>query len=131
MSSSSHSPQVGPKQIVLKASRRAVALRYSEEEDGAPRVVARGLGDVADRILESARENNVPVREDGDLLELLALCDLGEEIPMELYSSVAELLSYLWSLNEELRPAADGNETAAGGNGTASDGNGTGPAGKG
>ncbi|MFT5292060.1 MAG: flagellar biosynthesis protein [Planctomycetota bacterium] len=97
-----------PQPIVLKAARRAVALRYSQEKDGAPRVVAQGIGDVAERILEAAKENNVPVREDGDLLELLSICDTGEEIPAELYSSVAELLSYLWRLNEELRPACDG-----------------------
>ncbi len=103
-----HISKAGPRQIVLKASRRAVALRYSEEEDSAPRVVAHGIGEVAGRILEAAKENNVPVREDGDLLELLSLCDIGEEIPAELYSSVAELLSYLWSLNEELRPPPDG-----------------------
>ncbi len=103
-----HISKAGTPQIVLKASRRAVALRYSEEEDSAPRVVARGIGEVAGRILEAAKENNVPVREDGDLLELLSLCDIGEEIPEELYSSVAELLSYLWSLNEELRPPPDG-----------------------
>lgn len=85
--------------------RKAVALRYDGDREGAPRVVARGRGEIAERILQAAAEHGVPVREDTDLLELLAVCDLDEEIPPELYSAVAELLTYLWRLNEELRAA--------------------------
>ena len=48
-----------------------------------------------------------PVREDADLLELLAVCDLGDEIPPELYSAVAELLSYLFRLNASLAPESE------------------------
>jgi len=79
-----------------------VALRYDREEDQrAPSVVARGREEIADRILETAIEAGVPVREDKDLLELLSLVELGEEIPVEVFGAVAQLISFLWELNEE------------------------------
>ena len=78
---------------------RAVALRYDDESDSAPRVVAAGEGAVAEAILALARENDIPVREDADLLSLLAGCELGDEIPAELYEAVAELLTFLYRLN--------------------------------
>ncbi len=83
-------------------ARQVVALRHDPESGGAPQVVAKGQREVADRILSVAREHGVAVREDSDLLQLLALCDLGEEIPSELYQAVAELLAYLYQLNDEL-----------------------------
>jgi flagellar biosynthesis protein len=80
----------------------AAALRYRSSRGAAPQVVARGRGEVAERILALAREHDVPVHEDADLLELLATCDLGDEIPPELYAVVAELLLYLYRLNGKL-----------------------------
>ena len=77
----------------------AVALRYDRDAMPAPRVAAKGEGELARRILELAREHDVPVREDPDLLELLAACDLGAEIPGELYHAIAELLALLHRLN--------------------------------
>lgn len=79
--------------------RQVVALRYEGESGGAPELVAKGKGEIAEAILASARAHGVPVREDADLLELLSACDLGQEIPMELYAVVAELLTYLYRLN--------------------------------
>lgn len=92
-----------------RAPTRAVALRYRRDESGAPRVLARGQGGVAEQILRVARAHDVPVHEDADLLELLALCEPREEIPEELYGAVAGLLAYLYRLNGEL-----GGERAAG-----------------
>lgn len=83
------------------ARRRAVALRYDAEQHAAPKVVARGDESVADRILALARESGVPVREDADLVDLLSHCDVGQEIPSELFAVVAELLVYLHRLNGE------------------------------
>jgi flagellar biosynthesis protein len=77
----------------------AVALRYLEGEDGAPRVVAKGRGDLAGRILDLARRHGVPVHRDTDLAEVLGRLDLGESIPPELYQAVAEVLAYLYSMN--------------------------------
>ena len=83
---------------------QAVALRYDPERRAAPDLVAKGKGEVAQSILDLANKHGVPVREDADLLHLLAACDVGEEIPLELYTAVAELLAYLYRLNGELTP---------------------------
>jgi flagellar biosynthesis protein len=88
----------------------AVALRYAPGETAAPRVVAKARGEGAERILALAREHGVPVR---DLLELLALCELGEEIPEELYQVVAELVHCLWRLNEDLALRAPARPSSA------------------
>jgi flagellar biosynthesis protein len=85
-----------------RAPLAAVALRYERESERAPMTLARGRGEVAQRILEIAREAGVPVREDQDLLELLALCEVGEEIPSEIYGAVAEVIAFLYRLNGEL-----------------------------
>ncbi len=77
---------------------RAVALRYDEARTGAPAVLAKGRNSIAERIQELAREHGIPVREDPDLVELLSACELGDEIPTELYRAVAELLAYLYRL---------------------------------
>ena len=80
----------------------AVALSYNREQDDAPKVAASGRGDVAERILEAAREAGVPVREDPDLLEILARVPVGEEIPPELYQAVAEILAFIYRMNAEM-----------------------------
>ncbi len=82
--------------------KRAVALKYDAEDSQAPRVVATGSGDAAAAILAAAEEHGVPVEEDEALLELLAGCDVGEEIPPELYEAVAELLTWLYRLEGRL-----------------------------
>jgi flagellar biosynthesis protein len=74
----------------------AVALHYSGK--GAPRVVAKGGGHVAERIIEKAREHNVPLEEDPALASVLAKVDLGREIPRELYVAVANVLAFAWML---------------------------------
>lgn len=82
---------------------KAVALRYREHEDRAPRVVAKGEGYIAERILETARQNGIPIYQDHDLLELLAQVDIDREIPSELYTAVAEILSWIYRANSEIR----------------------------
>lgn len=72
----------------------AVALHYNG--NGAPRVVAKGGGQVAERIVETAREHNVPLQEDAALASALARLDLGREIPRELYVAVAHVLAFAW-----------------------------------
>lgn len=86
-----------------KRPLRAVALRYAAGSESAPTVSAKGRGEVAERMLALAREHGVPVREDADLIALLSTCDLGDEIPVELFTAVAELLTYLYRVNGELR----------------------------
>lgn len=82
---------------------KAVALRYREHEDRAPRVVAKGEGLVAEQILATARQNGIPIHQDHDLLELLAQVDIDREIPSELYTAVAEILSWIYRANSEMR----------------------------
>lgn len=79
--------------------KRAVALRYDPARDAAPKVVAKGRGRLADRILELARANAVPVRDDPVLADALSRLDLDREIPQELYAAVAAILAFLYRLN--------------------------------
>jgi flagellar biosynthesis protein len=75
----------------------AVALHYSGS--GAPRVVAKGGGEIASRIIEAAREHNVPLQEDSTLAATLSKVELGREIPRELYVAVAHVLAFAWSIS--------------------------------
>lgn len=85
-----------------RGPREAVALDYARQAGGAPRIVAKGRGEIAERIVELAAEHGVPLETNADLAELLGACDVGDEIPDELYVVVAELLRYLYALNGEL-----------------------------
>ena len=78
----------------------AVALRYNEDKEAAPRILAKGKGDVAQKILDIAKEQNIPVREDPDLVEALAKLDVGSLIPSELYPAVAEVLAFVYRQNQ-------------------------------
>jgi flagellar biosynthesis protein len=80
--------------------QEAVALHYASEK-GAPRVVAKGRGLVAEEIIERARAAGVFVHESPELVSLLMQVDLDERIPPELYVAVAELLAWLYRLEQE------------------------------
>lgn len=82
--------------------KAAAALTYRMGEDPAPRLVARGAGKMAEKILEAARAAGVPIREDPDLLALLMTLDVGAVIPMELYSAVAETLVFVYRMNKKM-----------------------------
>lgn len=82
-----------------KKRAKVSALRYREGEDRAPRLVAKGQGQVAEKILEIARRHGIPIREDAGLVEVLSVLDLREEIPPELYKAVAEILAFIFLLN--------------------------------
>jgi flagellar biosynthesis protein len=71
----------------------AVALHY--EKPAAPRVVATGRGDIGAKIVETARAHGVPIEENPGLAAALSEVDLGEEIPVELYRAVAEVLTFI------------------------------------
>jgi len=79
--------------------RQAAALRYEQGKDMAPRLIAKGKGAIADKILEVARRHGIPIREDRDLVQILASLDLYQEIPPDLYKAVAEILAFIYSLN--------------------------------
>lgn len=74
--------------------KQAVALSY-EVGDEAPRIVAAGKGAVAERIIEKAKENDVPLYEDSKLAGTLGRLEIGDTIPPELYEVVAEILLFV------------------------------------
>lgn len=82
--------------------KKVVALRYDRASDSAPKVVAKGKGLVAEQILSLAKKNDVPVREDVNLVRVLSGLKLNQEIPPELYQAVAAILAFLHRVN---RPA--------------------------
>lgn len=84
----------------------AVALHYNVNGGGAPRVVAKGGGQVAEKIVETAREHNVPLQEDAALAGALSKLDIGHEIPKELYVAVAHVLAFAWSIAGKSPPPA-------------------------
>ena len=82
---------------------KAVALRYREHKDRAPKVIAKGEGLIARTIKEIAREKGIPIRRDDALVELLAQIEIDREIPPELYATIAELLSWIYRANFALQ----------------------------
>ena len=82
--------------------RKAVALKYEQAEDSAPRVTAKGTGLIAERIIELATKEGIPITEDPDLVGALVQLDFQEEIPPELYRAVAEILAFAYQLNRKM-----------------------------
>lgn len=80
----------------LTTSPIAVALQYDGEN--APRVTAKGHGDIAEQIIALAHEFDVPLTENRELVQLLATLELGEEIPQMLYVAVAEIIAFAYML---------------------------------
>ena len=86
--------------------KKAVALSYRPSQDSAPRVSATGSGKLADKIIALAREHGVPVKDDPDLVEVLAQLDIEQEIPPQVYLAVAEILSFIYRSNQNWRSAS-------------------------
>ena len=85
--------------VVTNPTRLAVALKYDGEKMDAPTVLAKGAGPVAENIKKIARENDVPIVEDKPLARnLYSIVDIGQEVPLDLYQAVAELLAYVYRL---------------------------------
>ncbi|MBU1176340.1 MAG: EscU/YscU/HrcU family type III secretion system export apparatus switch protein [Alphaproteobacteria bacterium] len=81
----------------------AVALAYEKGEDAAPRVVAKGRGLIAQRIVELAGEHGVVIDTNPELAEALSRVELDELIPVELYKAVAEVIGYVLRTREKMR----------------------------
>jgi flagellar biosynthesis protein len=79
--------------------RRAVALRYDDIHESAPRVLAKGQGDIAERIIALAQLHGIPLHEDKDLVRLLGVLDIDVQIPPTLYRALAEVLAHLYRTN--------------------------------
>jgi flagellar biosynthesis protein len=87
----------------VKKRVEAAALQYDRQKDVAPRVTAKGRGVVAEKIIELAKKNDIPIKSDPALVQLLSKVELDEQIPMELYKAVAEILAFVYSMNEKRR----------------------------
>jgi flagellar biosynthesis protein len=85
----------------------AVALRYDPPREDAPRVVAKGRGQIAEQILEIARAKGIAIREDRDLAALLETLELDVEIPLEAFVAVAEILAYVYRANGRPPPGGE------------------------
>jgi flagellar biosynthesis protein len=83
-----------------KTPKKAAALCYDHGRDQAPKVVAKGRGKIAEKIIALARENDVPLVEDHSLVQVLEALDVDMEIPIELYTAVAEVLVFVYRLNK-------------------------------
>jgi flagellar biosynthesis protein len=78
---------------------KAVALKYDTEKDHAPKVIAKGRGKIAEKIIEIAEAHHLPLYEDKNLVQILEALELETEIPPELYRAVAEVLAFVYRLN--------------------------------
>ncbi|MFT8361675.1 MAG: EscU/YscU/HrcU family type III secretion system export apparatus switch protein [Sporolactobacillus sp.] len=78
---------------------RAVALKYTRGMDQAPIVQAKGDGELARKIIEKAKEYEIPIQEDPDLVALLSQLDVNEMIPPELYGAVAEIFAFVYQMD--------------------------------
>jgi flagellar biosynthesis protein len=79
--------------------RRAVALRYDQNHETAPRVLAKGQGDIAQRIIALAEQHGIPLHEDRDLVRLLSVLEIDIEVPPTLYRALAEVLAHIYRAN--------------------------------
>lgn len=90
--------------MTKNSQKKAVALKYRPEKDNAPTVTAKGSGNVAQKIIEIAEKNGIPIKDDPDLVEVLSKLDINEAIPASVYVVVAELLAFAYALNRKNKP---------------------------
>lgn len=86
-----------------KPRKEAVAVRYDNKQDKAPKVVAKGSGLIADQIVAAAEKHTVPVFQNRTLTAMLMAVELDREIPPDLYKAVAEVLAHVYRLDQKRR----------------------------
>jgi len=84
-----------------KKPKVAAALQYNHQKDRAPKIVAKGKGLIAEKIIEKAQENDIVIYQDEKLSQQLYNLSLGEEIPAELYHVIAEVLVFIAKADQE------------------------------
>ena len=87
------------KDSMKEKPKQAIALEY-DPDDAAPRVIASGRGALAEKIIEKAKEENVPVHQDGKLADTLSRLEIGDMSPPELYEVVAEILVFVDAMDK-------------------------------
>ncbi len=83
--------------------QEAVALGYKHGIDTAPKILAVGKGEIAEKIIQKAKENNIPIKKDKELIKILSLLEIDQIIPLEAYSAVAEILSVIYKYNKNIK----------------------------
>ena len=81
--------------------KKAVALGYNRSQDNAPKVLASGAGEISNKIISLAKEHDIPIKEDPDLIEILSKVEVDQEIPPNLYKAVAEIFSFLYKITNK------------------------------
>ena len=86
----------------IKAYQKTIALKYDGQR--APTVTATGTGDLAEAIIDVAREHGIPLYENPELTQMLGLLELGDEIPHELYLIIAQIIALAYKIKSEAPP---------------------------
>jgi len=87
----------------IRKGRKAVALDFDKARDPAPKIIASGKGVIAENIIEIAKQHNIPIHEDKNLVEILSSLELDSFIPLEAYVTVAQILAFIYKNNAESR----------------------------
>lgn len=87
----------------MSDKKKAIALRYNQTEDTAPKVIASGQGLVAEKIIAIAEMEGIYIQEDKDLVQLLSKVNVGANIPSELYQTVADILAFVYRVNKDFK----------------------------
>jgi len=85
----------------MKTDKKAVALKYDDKKDCAPRLIAVGEGYLAEKIIELAKKENIPLVKNTEVVSKLVHLPVGVEIPTELYEAVARILIFIYKLDQE------------------------------
>ena len=86
-----------------KKNTIAAAIKYDDKRDAAPKLTAKGRGSIAEKIIKLAMEHNIPIKQDPALVQILSRLDIDEQIPLEIYKAIAEILAFVYSVNEQYR----------------------------
>ena len=91
----------------FKRPKSAVSLRYNSFSDLAPKITAKGKGQIAANIIALAKKHNIPIKEDPDLVEVLSQIEVNQDIPPTVYHVVAELLAFVYQINKNYTKTSD------------------------
>ncbi len=81
--------------------KKAIGVKYNKDEDNAPKVITKGAGEIAEKIIKKAEEYGISVMEDKNLAEILYKLEVPSEIPEELYGVMAEILMYVYEVDKK------------------------------
>lgn len=86
--------------MIVFMLKKAVGIGFEKNKDKAPKIIAKGKGEMAERIIAIAKEHGIHVKEDKSLIEILDKFDIAQEIPEELYQVIAEIFLYVYNLEK-------------------------------